>query len=79
MSLIPYNFDPEYSVEEINHHQRLNAETTAQPFQRMKIALARCPGLPFLTELPSFVTKKPDRLEHIKSTGTNLMLGFFPL
>jgi len=31
MLLIPYNFDPEYSVEEINSCQHLIAEITTQP------------------------------------------------
>ena len=30
MCLVPYNFDPEYSVEEINSSQLLIGETTAQ-------------------------------------------------
>jgi hypothetical protein len=30
MGLVPYNFDPEYSVGEISHKQ-LIAETTMQP------------------------------------------------
>jgi len=30
MCLVPYNFDPEYSVEEINSSQHLIGETTAQ-------------------------------------------------
>ena len=29
--LVPYNFDPEYLVEEINSHQHLINETTVQP------------------------------------------------
>jgi len=32
MGLVPYNFDPVYSVEEINSRHHLIAKTTAQPF-----------------------------------------------
>ena len=31
MGLVTYNYDPEYSVEEINIHQHLIDETTEQP------------------------------------------------
>jgi len=33
MGLVPYNFDPEYSVEDIDSRKQLITETTAQPFR----------------------------------------------
>jgi hypothetical protein len=44
--LVPYNFDPKYLVEEINSHQHLINETTAQP-------------TPFLYDSNHFSTKNP--------------------
>jgi hypothetical protein len=32
MGLVPYNFDPEYLVEEINNRQHLIAKTTAKQY-----------------------------------------------
>lgn len=31
MGFVPCNFDPEYSVDEINSYQQLSAESTAHP------------------------------------------------
>jgi hypothetical protein len=42
--------------------------------QGLKIALAQCPGLPFLTVgLTNLSQEKPDGLAHIKSTHQSIL------
>lgn len=65
MGLVPGNFDPDYSVEEINSRQQLIVEPTVQPSPFVRLYH----WLYYLTTL----------LHLLFEINIYLMLGFFPI